>query len=114
MLYRSREPRVVNTGKVKIEARIGNDFKLAFRDVTSNKKVARFDMYSDITLGKVFFVKHASVQIGSYVYDEPGNANDPRLVSYGDVPTIAFSEAMGDLVKIAGKSEGQQPEATDV
>jgi len=53
------------------------------------------------------------VQIGSYVYDEPGDANDPRLVSYGDVPAIAFSEAMGDLARIAGKSEGQQPEAED-
>ena len=35
------------------------------------------------------------------------------LVSYGDVPAIAFSEAMGDLARIAGKSEGQQPEAED-
>ena len=68
------------------------------------------DMYSNIKLGKVFFVKHASVQIGSYVYDEPGDTNDPRLVSYGDVPAIAFSEAMGDLTKISGKSEGHQPE----
>ncbi len=71
------------------------------------------DMYSDIKLGKIFFVKHASVQIGSYVYDEPGDINDPRLVSYGDVPPIAFSEAMGDLVKISGKSEAQPVEGTD-
>src|SRR4030095_11221449 len=69
------------------------------------------DMDSDIMLGKVFFVKHGSVQIASYVYDEPGDANDPRLVSYGDVPAIAFSEAMGDLTRISGKSEGQRPEA---
>jgi hypothetical protein len=68
------------------------------------------DMYTDIKLGKVFFVKHASVQVGSYVYDEPGDPNDPRLVCYGEVPPIAFSEAMGDLVKIAGKG-GSAPEA---
>jgi hypothetical protein len=70
------------------------------------------DMYSNIKLGKIFFAKHASVQIGSYLYDEPGDVNDPRLVSYGEVPGIAFSEAMGDLTKISGKSEGQQPEAS--
>ncbi|HEY1173105.1 MAG TPA: DUF4132 domain-containing protein [Verrucomicrobiae bacterium] len=62
------------------------------------------DMYSEITLGKVFFVKHGSVQIGSYVYDEPSDADDARLLAYQDVPVIAFSEAMGDLAKIAGKS----------
>ena len=69
------------------------------------------DMYSDITLGKAFFVKHSSVQIGSYVYDEPGDTNDPRLVAYGVVPPIAFSEAMGDLVKIAGKESGPSPDS---
>ena len=68
------------------------------------------DMYSNIKLGKVFFVRHASVQIASYVYDEPGDANDSRLVSYGEVPAIAFSEAMGDLAKISGKSEEQKSE----
>jgi hypothetical protein len=71
------------------------------------------DMYSDIDLGKVFFVKHASVQIGSYIYDEPSDPNDPRLIGYGEVPAIAFSEAMGDLVKISGKSKEQPAEAAD-
>jgi hypothetical protein len=71
------------------------------------------DMYSDITLGKVFFVKHGSVQIGSYVYDEPDTTDDPRLVSYADVPAIAFSEAMGDLAKIAAKSAAQAAEEAD-
>jgi hypothetical protein len=69
------------------------------------------DMYSNIKLGKVFFVRNATVQLGSYVYDEPSDSNDPRLVIYGDVPAIAFSEAMGDLAKVSGKSEGHQPEA---
>jgi hypothetical protein len=71
------------------------------------------DIYSDITLGKTFFVKHGSVQVGSYTYDEPGEPNDPRLVSFGDVPAIAFSEAIGDLGKISGKSKEQPAEATD-
>ncbi len=60
------------------------------------------DPYDDITLGKTFFVTHGSVQIGSYLYDEPSDERDSRLIAYGDVPPIAFSEAMSDLVKIAG------------
>ncbi len=68
------------------------------------------DMYTDITLGKVYFVKHGSVQIGSYLYNEPDNANDPRLVPYGQAPAIAFSEAMGDLVRIAGKAQAGEPD----
>ncbi len=63
------------------------------------------DMYSDITLGDIFFVKHGSVEIGSYIYDAPEGLNDPRLVAFGDVPAIAFSEAMSDLAKIAAKSQ---------
>ena len=65
------------------------------------------DMNSNITLGKNFFVKHGTVNVGSYEYDEPENADDPRSVNYGGVPAIAFSEALGDLAKIAGKSQTQ-------
>lgn len=68
------------------------------------------DMESEITLGVVFFVKHGSVRIGSYEYDEPSEGNDPRLVRLGEVPAIAFSEAMGDLGKIAAKSAAQDAE----
>lgn len=69
------------------------------------------DMYTDIKLGDVFFVRHASVKLGSYVYDEPSDLDDPRLVSYGDVPAIAFSEAMGDLGKIAGTTKDEVGES---
>jgi len=63
------------------------------------------DMYTNIKLGRVFFTKHGSVQIGSYIYDEPGDEQDVRLVPFGEVSTIAFSEAMGDLMRIAGKDK---------
>ncbi len=62
------------------------------------------DMYSNIKLGDVMFVKHRSVQIGSYTYDEPHGENDGRLVPFGEVPGIAFSEAMGDMGRISGKT----------
>jgi len=71
------------------------------------------DMYSDITLGQVMFVKHRSVQVGSYTYDEPSGEKDERIVPFGDVPAIAFSEAVGDLTKISGKSATQQSEGAD-
>ncbi|HAB19428.1 MAG TPA: DUF4132 domain-containing protein [Verrucomicrobiota bacterium] len=71
------------------------------------------DMYSDITLGQVMFVKHRSVQIGGYTYDEPSGDKDERLVTFGSVPAIAFSEAMGDLAKISGKSGAQRSEEAD-
>jgi hypothetical protein len=68
-------------------------------------------MESEVTLGKVFFVRHGSVAIGSYVYDEPGDESDPRLVAFGEVPVIAHSEAIGDLGKISGKAEEAGGEA---
>jgi hypothetical protein len=65
------------------------------------------DMYSEIALGVAFFVTTGSVKIGSYEYDEPTSESDPRLVRFGQVPPIVFSEVMGDLSRIAA---GQQEE----
>jgi len=64
----------------------------------------------EIKLGDVFFVKSGSVRVGSYEYDEPADRQDPRLVAFGDVPPIAFSEAMGDLTRIAAKSAASNDE----
>ncbi len=64
------------------------------------------DMYSNVTLGRFCFVKSGSVSAGSYVYDEPSNDKDPRLLSFEEVPPIVFSETLGDLVRIAGTKEG--------
>jgi hypothetical protein len=61
-------------------------------------------MDESINLGDVFFVKSGSVQIGSYVYDEPTKEEDPRLIPFGDVPAVPFSEIMSDLIKISGKA----------
>ncbi len=71
------------------------------------------DMESEVTLGKVFFVRHGSVAIGSYTYDEPGDEADPRLVAFGAVPVIAYSEAMGDLGKTSGKAGEAGGEASE-
>jgi hypothetical protein len=71
-------------------------------------------MEEEVTLRAVYFVRAGSVKVGSYSYDEPANENDPRLFSFGDVPPIVFSEAMGDLGKIGGQQAAPPHEATGV
>ncbi|MDZ7878548.1 MAG: DUF4132 domain-containing protein [Saprospiraceae bacterium] len=48
-------------------------------------------------LGNVMFVKKSGVRFGSYMYDEPTKLDDPRLVPFGDVPPIVYSEVMVDM-----------------
>ena len=59
-------------------------------------------MDDSVKLGRFCFVKSGSVSTGSYVYDEPSDEKDPRLLSFGEVPPIVFSETLGDLGRIAG------------
>jgi hypothetical protein len=67
------------------------------------------DMYTDITLGKAVFLRSGSVQFGSYTYDEPSDEKDERILPFGEVPPIVYSEAMGDLQRIgAGKTAAQE------
>lgn len=68
------------------------------------------DVYDSISLGNLFFVRHGVVETGSYVYDEPSDENDPRLIPSGQVPPVVFSEAMADLRKIAKGKESPETE----
>ncbi len=63
------------------------------------------DIYSEIELKRFGFVKTGTVKIGSYVYNEPTDEKDPRLVPFAEVPPIVFSETLGDLAKIAGSKD---------
>ena len=66
-------------------------------------------MMDSIKLGRFCFVNSGSVSTGSYVYDEPNDEKDPRLLAFGDVPPIVFSETLGDLTKITGaKAENEK------
>lgn len=67
-------------------------------------------MDETIQLGDLCFVRTGSVKVGSYTYDEPEKDDDPRLIAFGDVPAVPFSEVMGDLEKITGKSANPEPE----
>lgn len=48
-------------------------------------------------IGGIMFVKKGGVRFGSYLYDEPQNENDERLIVFKDVPTIVYSEVMADM-----------------
>jgi len=64
-------------------------------------------MDESIRLGRFYFIKTGSVAFGSYQYDEPQNDQDERLIPFGEVPPIVFSETMGDLVKISGQKQAE-------
>jgi hypothetical protein len=64
----------------------------------------------EMTMGEVRFVRADTVKRGSYIYEEPYKEEDPRVIAFGDVPPIVFSEAMGDLSKIAGEKTGEDDE----
>ena len=68
------------------------------------------DMYTSIKLERLYFVKSGSVNFGSYVYDEPADEKDERLIAFGQVPPIVYSETLGDLEKIAGKKSAENGE----
>lgn len=48
-------------------------------------------------VGDLMFVKSDSVRFGSYVYDEPRDAADPRLIPLGDLPPVVYSEVMAEM-----------------
>lgn len=62
-------------------------------------------MDESITLGKLGFVKSGSVKTGSYLYDDPcmeSGKEDKRLIPFGKVPKVVFSEVMSEMAKISG------------
>lgn len=65
------------------------------------------DMYSSIKLERFYFVRTGSVTVGSYTYDEPSDEHDDRLIPFGEVPAIVYSETAGDLGKIAGEQAAE-------
>jgi hypothetical protein len=59
------------------------------------------DPMETVTLGVARFVRADSVKRGSYVYDDP-QAGDERVMNFGSVPPVVYSETVGDLKAIAG------------
>ncbi len=64
------------------------------------------DMDTTVKLQELYFVRGGTVEIGSYTYDDPQGDDDPRVLPFGQVPPIVFSEVMGDIKKIAAQRAG--------
>ncbi|MBK1833515.1 DUF4132 domain-containing protein [Roseibacillus ishigakijimensis] len=62
------------------------------------------DPMEEVEIGCAYFVKAETVTTGSYIYDEPSSTNDPRVLSFGQVPSIVYSETVTDLQAIVGAS----------
>lgn len=64
-----------------------------------------FDPMDSFPLGKALFAKLSTVDRGSYTYDDP-EPNDPRIIPFGEVPPIVYSETIADLkALIAGQEK---------
>ncbi|MCA9670090.1 MAG: DUF4132 domain-containing protein [Myxococcales bacterium] len=61
------------------------------------------DQYSNATLKRAYFVEPGAVSFGSYVYDEPRDDSDKRLIPLGKVPPIVYSEAMAEIGRLSGE-----------
>jgi len=64
------------------------------------------DMTAEVTLGDACFVRAGSVAVGSYTYDNPSDESDARLIPFGEVPPVVYSEVLGELGRIAGRNPG--------
>ncbi|WP_244247582.1 DUF4132 domain-containing protein [Leptospira yasudae] len=62
--------------------------------------VQNYDFEEPVTFKEFFFVKHGSIATGSYVYDEPRNEEDHRLIPFEEVDPIVYSETLYDLNRI--------------
>jgi hypothetical protein len=54
-------------------------------------------------LKQLFFVPKGSVYTGSYVYDEPQNDSDNRLIAFEALPDIVYSDTLADLHYFMGE-----------
>ncbi len=110
MTFRSRAEKLGWTRGAVVDAGGISSYRKTFSGAGIEAFLSLDGMYvgismdESITLGTVCFVKAGSVIVGSYTYDEPCKEDDARLIAFGEVPAVPFSEVMGDLTKIAGKT----------
>jgi hypothetical protein len=68
---------------------------LAIVTQTGDLSIGNYDV--NAAIGKIMFVKKNGIGFNNYQYNEPRKMNDPRLVRFGDVPPIVYSEVMADM-----------------
>ena len=67
-------------------------------------------MEDTITINDGWFMRQGSITQANDVDDAPTNDNDPRVVPFGEVPPIVFSETMAELGLISGKTPDSDSE----
>lgn len=70
-------------------------------------------MDDSVQLGEFYFVKAGAVDVGSYTYDNPHDEGDSRLIPFGDVPPVVYSEVRSDLKRIVGQSSEEEVPAEE-
>jgi len=90
---------VVDSGEISSYQKIYPSLNIQAILVTSNLNIQSYDD-GDANLHEFYFVRLGSVKQGSYTYDEPRNESDERLIPFGQVPPIVYSEIISDLNSI--------------
>lgn len=62
------------------------------------------DPMDTVRLECALFAKGETIKRGSYEYDEPNNQDDPRVLSFGKIPPVVYSEVISDLKTIIGET----------
>lgn len=74
--------------------------------MTENLGVQGFD--TEMSFGRLFFVKLGAVVTGSYTYDEPRDELDPRLIPLNEVPRIVYSETISNMEVLTTKKKEEK------
>lgn len=99
-----RRGSVVDSGEVSAYRKLFPHDKIEVFIKTDGLNVQSMD-YDDVKLEDLFFVRPGAVAIGSYMYDEPRDESDGRLIGLAAVPPIVFSEAIADLQAITKRKD---------
>lgn len=90
---------VVDSGEISSYQKVYPTIGIQAVIKTRNLNVQSYDE-DDAILHEFYFVEFGSIEQGSYTYDEPRDESDSRLIPFGKVPPIVYSETIADLQAI--------------
>ncbi len=86
---------VVDSGEISSYQKVYPTLGIQALLKTSNLNVQSYEEQAQ--LHEFYFVPLGSVEQGSYTYNEPRTEFDSRLIAFGKVPPIVYSETLADL-----------------
>lgn len=103
-----RRGSVVDSGEVSAYRKLFPHDKIEVFIKTAGLNVqSGYDVDAEVTLADLFFVRPGAVAVGNYMFDEPRDESDGRLIGLGAVPPIVFSEAIADLQAITRRRDDE-------